>query len=152
LDQEQVPSIIIEVETLRENDCAEEKVQTISFALDFGANYQSMNGKCLDAIDKITTLYSASGSLPVEYQMILQGLQLFQRKNLKLIVDTSKAALKHAANEGIYMLNNLNELSLLFDKKHINEVNAAERNYLEKYASFACFIGRTGAKFIYKRQ
>jgi len=95
-------------------------------------------GKCIDAIDKITDaeFLIVSGSLPegVPDDIFAKLATISRKKNLKLVVDTSKAALKHA-DEGVYMLKlNLNELSLLLDKKElsINEVTAVGKEIISK--------------------
>jgi 6-phosphofructokinase 2 len=50
-----------------------------------------------------------------------------KKKKAKLVVDTSGEALKHAANEGVYLLKpNLGELSSLVGKKHLRGKDITE--------------------------
>ena len=93
--------------------------------------------QCIDAIDKISNaeFLVASGSLPegVPDDIFARLATISKKKNLKLVVDTSKAALRHAANEGVYMLKpNLSELSSLLGEKElsINEVAAAGKEII----------------------
>ena len=95
--------------------------------------------QCIDAIDKIAgaKFLVASGSLPegVPDDIFARLATISKKKNLKLVVDTSKAALKHAANEGVYMIKpNLTELSSLLGKKELNldEVAAAGKEIIAK--------------------
>jgi len=142
LTKEKIPTIIIEIENpLRENVIVLEESSNSQFRFGFpGAKLLKHEWqKSLDAIDKITDaeFLVASGSLPegVPDDIFARLATISKKRNLKLIVDTSKAALKHAANEGVYMLKpNLNELSLLLDKKElsIDEVSAAGKEFISK--------------------
>ena len=95
--------------------------------------------QCIDAIDNITgaEFLVASGSLPegVPDDIFARLATISRKKNFKLIVDTSKTPLKHAANEGVFMLKpNLTELSSLVGKKEltIKEVASAAKEIIEK--------------------
>src|SRR5215204_6181847 len=121
LAKEKIPVIIIEIENpLRENVIVLEESSNNQFRFGFpGAQLLKHEWEqCIDAIDKISDaeFLIASGSLPegVPDDIFAQLATVSKKKNLKLVVDTSKAALKHAATEGVYMLKpNLHELSSL---------------------------------------
>ena len=126
---------------LRENVIVLEKSSNNQFRFGFpGAKLlQHEWEQCIDAIDKIADaeFLVASGSLPegVPDDIFARLATLSRKKNLKLVVDTSKTALKHAANEGVYMLKpNLSELSSLLGKKELSldEVAAAGKEIIAK--------------------
>ena len=142
LAKEKIPAIIIEIENpLRENVIVLEESSNNQFRFGFpGAKLLKHEWEqCIDSIDKITSaeFLIASGSLPegVPDDVFARLATVSKKKDLKLVVDTSKAALKHTANEGVYMLKpNLNELSLLLDKKElsINEISLAGKEIIAK--------------------
>ena len=142
LANEKIPSIIIDVENpLRENVIVMEESSNNQFRFGFpGAKLlQHEWEQCIDAIDKITDaeFLVASGSLPegVPDDIFAKLATISKKKNLKLVVDTSKAALKHAVSEGVYLLKpNLTELSSLLGIKELNpdEVVAAGKEIIAK--------------------
>jgi 6-phosphofructokinase 2 len=80
--------------------------------------------KCLQAVQDIqdAAFIIASGSLPpgVPADIYARLSKIAKTKMAKFIADTSGEALKHAAEEGVYMLKpNLGELSYLAGKKEI---------------------------------
>ncbi len=142
LAKEKIPSIIIQIENpLRENVIVLEESSNNQFRFGFpGAELLKHEWEqCIDAIGKIddAEFLIASGSLPegVPDDIFARLAFISKKKNIKLVVDTSKAALKHAVNEGVYLLKpNLNELGLLLDKKElsINEVSTAGKEIISK--------------------
>jgi len=142
LAKEKIPTIIIKIENpLRENVIVKEESSNRQFRFGFpGAKLSEREWQqCIDAIDKINNaaFLVASGSLPegVPDDIFARLATIAKKKNLKLVVDTSKAALRQAANEGVFMLKpNLNELSSLLGKKElsIKEVATAAKEILEK--------------------
>lgn len=142
LAQENIRAIIVEIEnSLRENVIVIEESSNNQFRFGFpGAKLMEREWQqCIDAIDKINNaeFLVASGSLPegVPDDIFARLASISKKKNLKLVVDTSKAALRHAANEGVFMLKpNLNELSSLVGKKEltIGEVAPAAKEIIEK--------------------
>lgn len=142
LAKENIPAIIIEIEnSLRENVIVIEESSNRQFRFGFpGAKLTEQEWQqCIDAIDKINNaeFLVASGSLPegVPDDIFARLATIAKKKNLKLVVDTSKAALRHAANEGVFMLKpNLNELSSLLGRKElgIEEVATAAKEIIEK--------------------
>lgn len=142
LAKEKIPAIVLEVENpLRENIIMLEEHSNNQYRFGFpGAKLLSHEWqRCIDAIDKITgaEFLVASGSLPggVPDDIFARLATISRKKNLKLIVDTSKAPLKHAANEGVFMLKpNLTELSSLVGKKEltIKEAASAAKEIIEK--------------------
>jgi 6-phosphofructokinase 2 len=84
--------------------------------------------QCLQEVEKISDaeFIVASGSLPpgVPMNIYARLAKMAKNKKAKFIVDTSGEALKHAADEGVYLLKpNLGELSFLAGK---NELQQAE--------------------------
>ena len=142
LSEEKIPAIVIEVKNpLRENIIMLEESSNNQYRFGFpGAKLLSHEWQqCIDAIDKINNaeFLVASGSLPegVPDDIFARLATISKKKNLKLVVDTSKSALKHAANEGVFMLKpNLNELSSLLGSKelNINEIPEAAKEIIEK--------------------
>ncbi|HEY5967857.1 MAG TPA: 1-phosphofructokinase family hexose kinase [Chitinophagaceae bacterium] len=142
LVQEQIPSIIIKAENpLRENVIVFEESSNNQFRFGFpGAKLLEHEWvQCIDAINEIADaeFLVASGSLPegVPDDIFARLATISKKKNLKLVVDTSKTALQHAANEGVYMLKpNLTELSSLLGKKELSldEVVAAGKEIIAK--------------------
>ena len=127
LAKEKIPAIVLEVENpLRENIIMLEERSNNQYRFGFpGAKLLSHEWQqCIDAIDNITgaEFLVASGSLPegVPDDIFARLATISRKKNFKLIVDTSKTPLKHAANEGVFMLKpNLTELSSLVGKKEL---------------------------------
>ena len=160
LTKENIPAIIIEIEnSLRENVIVMEESSNKQFRFGFpGAKLTEQEWQqCIDAIDKINNaeFLVASGSLPegVPDDIFARLATISKKKNLKLVVDTSKAALRHAANEGVFMLKpNLNELSSLLGKKElsIEEVASAAKEIIEKRYCQVLLVslGEKGAMFL----
>jgi len=142
LAKERIPSIIVDVENpLRENVIMLEESSNNQFRFGFpGARLLEHEWQqCIDAIDEITDAeyLVASGSLPegVPDDIFARLAAISKKKNLKLVVDTSKVALKHAANEGVFMLKpNLTELSSILGRKEltIGEVITAGKEIIAK--------------------
>ena len=142
LAKEKIPAIVIEIENpLRENVIVLEESSNNQYRFGFPGAKLSSNEwqQCIDAIDKIENaeFLVASGSLPegVPDDIFARLATIAKKTDLKLVVDTSKEALKHAANEGVFMLKpNLNELSLLLGRKEltINEVASAAKEVIGK--------------------
>lgn len=125
---ENIPAIIIDTENeTREN----------FIVLDIAGNNQYRFGmpgtvlleaewkKCLDAIENVPEagFVVASGSLPpgVPADIYRRLAAITRRKGAKFVVDTSGDALRHAAEEGVYLLKpNLGELSTLTGISHID--------------------------------
>jgi 6-phosphofructokinase 2 len=95
--------------------------------------------KCLQVIAKTKDIefIIASGSLPpgVPADIYARLAVIAKKKKAKLVVDTSGEALKHAAQEGVYLLKpNLAELSSLVGKKYLqeNEIVTAAKQIIEQ--------------------
>lgn len=142
LAEEKIPVIVVQVEkALRENVIVLEKTSNNQYRFGFpGAQLHSHEWQqCIDAIEKIDNaeFLVASGSLPdgVPDDIFARLATIAKKKNIKLVVDTSKAALKHAANEGVFMLKpNLTELSSLVGRKDlgVHEVAAVAKEIIKK--------------------
>ncbi|HET6766891.1 MAG TPA: 1-phosphofructokinase family hexose kinase [Chitinophagaceae bacterium] len=142
LAKENIPAVIIAIEnSLRENVIVVEESSNKQFRFGFpGAKlFEQEWQQCIGAIDRINNaeFLIASGSLPegVPDDIFARLATISKKKNLKLVVDTSKAALRHAANEGVFMLKpNVNELSSLLGKKElsISEVAQAAKEIIER--------------------
>ena len=154
---EKISAITVEIENpLRENVIVLEESSGNQFRFGFpGAKLLSHEWQqCIDAIDKINDaeFLVASGSLPegVPDDIFARLATISKKKNLKLVVDTSRAALKHAASQGVFMLKpNLTELSSLLGKKElsIKDVPAAAKEVIEnKYCEvLVVSLGEKGA-------
>ena len=157
LAKENIPSIVIEVKNpLRENVIVLEESSNNQFRFGFpGPELQEDEWEeCLDSIVKITDaeFLVASGSLPegVPDDIFARLATISKKKNLKLVVDTSKAALRHAAHAGVYMLKpNLTELSSVLGKKELSlsEVTEAGKEIISrKYCEILLIsLGEKGA-------
>jgi len=142
LEKEKIPAIIVDVQNpLRENVIVLEESSNNQFRFGFpGAKLLEHEWQqCIDALDRIdgAEFLVASGSLPegVPDDIFARLAAISKKKNLKLVVDTSKAALQHAANAGVYMLKpNLTELSLVLGKKELSqdEVAAAGKEIIAR--------------------
>ena len=142
LAKEKISAIVIGAENpLRENVIVLEESSNNQYRFGFpGAKLLSHEWQqCIDAIDKMgnAEFLVASGSLPegVPDDIFARLAAISKKRDIKLIVDTSKAALKHAANEGVYMLKpNLAELSSLVGRKElkIHEAEAAAKEIIDK--------------------
>lgn len=134
LAKENIPAVIIGIEnSLRENVIVVDESSNKQFRFGFpGARLLEQEWQqCIDAIGKINNVefLVASGSLPegVPDDIFARLATISRKKNLKLVVDTSKAALRHAANEGVFMLKpNVNELSSLLGKKQLRRTEVAQ--------------------------
>ena len=127
LEKEQINSIIIKTgNETRENIIGVDESNTNQFR--FGMPGTELTEaewkKCLQAVEEMSDVefIIASGSLPPGVPVNIYALlaKIAKSKNAKFIVDTSGAALKHVAEEGVYMLKpNLGELSSLAGKKEL---------------------------------
>lgn len=95
--------------------------------------------ECLTGIENITVadFIVASGSLPkgAPADIYAQIADIAQKKNAKLIVDTSGEALKQAVGAGVYLIKpNLGELALLVGKEKLNieRVDDAAREVIDQ--------------------
>src|SRR6187200_1071417 len=142
LAKENIPCVVIEVKNpLRENVIVREESSNNQFRFGFPGPQLLKHEweECLNSIVEITgaEFLVASGSLPegVPEDIFARLATISKKKNLKLVVDTSKAALKHAANAGVYMLKpNLTELSAVLGKKELSfdEVMAAGKEIISR--------------------
>ena len=127
LEKEEINSIIIETgNETRENIIVVDESNNNQFR--FGMPGTELTEaewkKCLQAVEEMKDVefIIASGSLPPGVPVNIYALlaKIAKSKNAKFIVDTSGAALKHVAEEGVYMLKpNLGELSSLAGKKEL---------------------------------
>jgi 6-phosphofructokinase 2 len=127
LEKENIDVVIIETENeTRENIIVLDEAgnNQYRFGMPGTALTETEWKKCLHAVEKINEVefIIASGSLPpgVPADIYVALAKIAKSKKAKFIVDTSGEALKHAAEEGVYMLKpNLGELSYLAGKKEI---------------------------------
>jgi len=162
LEKENIPSLIIESgNETREN----------IIVLDESTNNQYRFGmpgtelskaeweKCLKAVEEMKDVefIIASGSLPpgVPLNIYAQLAKIARNSNAKFIVDTSGEPLKHAADEGVYLLKpNLGELSSLAGKKelHPDEIKDVAKEIIAqgKCEVMAVSMGAAGAMLVTK--
>ena len=128
LTNESVASIVIETaDYTRENLIVSEIASNQQYRFGMpGPHIREHEWKeCLMAIENINDVeyIVASGSLPkgVPADIFARIAMIAKKKKAKLIVDTSGEALKHAVNEGVYLIKpNLGELSSLVGKEELN--------------------------------
>lgn len=134
MEQEAVPFIHIETQNeTRENIIVLESSSNKQFR--FGMPGTELLEKewqqCLDALEDIqeAAFIVASGSLPpgVPDDIYARLAKIARKKNVRLVVDTSGEALKHAIREGAYLVKpNLGELAALAGKESMNAGEAEE--------------------------
>lgn len=145
LTEEKIQSLIVPVKThTRTNIIVVEKSTGLQYR--FGMESQPLRERDWKLFLKRLSKQSgyeyvvASGSLPEGVPSDFFGRLSFiaKKANAKLIVDTSREALQHALDEGVYMIKpNLNELSLLYGKEELkpDEAEAAARSIINKKGS-----------------
>ena len=134
LEKESVESFVIEIDRqTRENLTVFDKQSKRQYRFGMPGPLVSEKEwkKLLALLEKIddASFIVASGSVPegVPEDIFARISIIAKKKNAKFIVDTSGNALKHAANQGTYLLKpNLAELSTLVDKEWIDESHFAE--------------------------
>jgi 6-phosphofructokinase 2 len=127
LETENIPSVIIETANeTRENIIVLDESTNNQYRFGMPGTELMENewNRCLKAVEEIknTDFIIASGSLPpgVPLNIYAQLAKMAKRNNSKFIVDTSGEALKHAVDEGVYLLKpNIGELSSLSGKKEL---------------------------------
>ena len=128
LERENIPSVIIEtVHETRENIIVLEGSTNDQYRFGMPGTelYENEWKQCLKAVEEIkdAEFIIASGSLPpgVPLNIYAQLAKIAKSLNAKFVVDTSGEPLKHAADEGVYLLKpNLGELASLAGKKELN--------------------------------
>lgn len=131
LEKENIPSVIIETSNeTRENIIILDESTRDQYRFGMPGTALSENEwkQCLQVVEEINdaAFIVASGSLPpgVPMNIYAQLAKMAKTKKAKFIVDTSGEALRHAFEEGVYLLKpNLGELSFLAGK---NELQQAE--------------------------
>lgn len=129
LQKENVASVIIETKTeTRENMVVldESSNQQYRFGMPGNPLTEGEWGQMLQKLKEINEIQYivASGSLPpgVPESVFAQIAIIAKMKNAKLIVDTSGEALRHAADEGVFLLKpNLGELAYLSGKDYLEQ-------------------------------
>lgn len=132
LEKEKITSVIIESgNETRENIIVldESENKQYRFGMPGTVLSEAEWKQCLHAVEEMNEaeFIVASGSLPpgVPENIYGQLAKLAKSRQAKLIVDTSGEALKHAVDEGVYMLKpNLGELCTLAGKKEIRSAEA----------------------------
>jgi 6-phosphofructokinase 2 len=164
LEKENIPSVIIETNSeTRENIIVLDESANIQYRFGMPGTELKENEwqQCLKVIKEMEDVefIVASGSLPpgVPPDIFARIAVLAKKKNAKLVVDTSGEALKHAANEGVYLLKpNLGELSSLIGQERINvsEIEDIARKVIEKghCEVIVVSMGEAGAILVTKNE
>jgi len=142
LQQENIPVVIIKSSNeTRENVIIMDESMNKQYRFGMPGTELKENEwkQCLKVIEEMQDVefIVASGSLPpgVPLDIFAKIAVIAKKKNAKLIVDTSGEALKHAANEGVYLLKpNLGELSSLIGQEKINvsEIEEIAKKVIKK--------------------
>lgn len=164
LQQENVPVVIIESsDETRENFMILDESTNRQYRFGMPGTELKENEwqQCLKVIEEIedAEFIVASGSLPpgVPLDIFARIAVIAKKKKAKLVVDTSGEALKHAANEGVYLLKpNQGELSSLMGQKKIN-IKAIEDTAREVIKKGHCEVivvsmGEAGAILVTKNE
>ena len=159
LENEGIKSLVVKTEKhTREN----------MIVLDLSANQQYRFGmpgqellqtewhQCLQLLEETNADFIvASGSLPpgVPDDIFARIAKIANKKNSKLIVDTSGKALQLALTEKVYMIKpNLGELSILVGKKELafQEIESAARKIIKQTGcnAIAVSMGSAGAMMV----
>jgi 6-phosphofructokinase 2 len=162
LEKENIPAVIIETQNeTRENVIVldESTNQQYRFGMPGTSLLEAEWKKALEVVEGMgdVEFIVASGSLPpgVPLNIYAQLAVIAKKKNARLVVDTSGEALKHAAQEGVYLMKpNLGELSSLIGVERI-DVNKIEELGKQVIAKGHCEIlvismGEGGAVLITK--
>lgn len=162
LSDEAITSVIIEAKCeTRENIIINDHHtrQQYRFGMPGAALSEDEWSSCLKALDQFKDIefIVASGSLPpgVPMDVYAQIAKIAKEKKAKLVVDTSGEALKHAVNEGVYLLKpNLGELSALVGKEEL-ETDMLDNAAMQLIEKGNCEIvvvsmGAAGARLITK--
>ena len=164
LEKENIQSIIIETtHETRENIVVldESTNNQYRFGMPSTALLENEWQQCLKAIEDIKNVefIVASGSLPsgVPLNIYAQLAKIAKKSHAKFIVDTSGEALKHAADEGVYLLKpNLGELALLagLEKIVIADVEVVAKKIIHQYkcAVIVVSLGKDGAILVTKNE
>ncbi|MFZ1677534.1 MAG: 1-phosphofructokinase family hexose kinase [Saprospiraceae bacterium] len=131
LEKEKVPFISVEMDHETRESITILELSTnkqYRFGLPDNGLSEKEWGQCLNAVEecKDVEFIVASGSLPpgVPLDIYARLSKIAKAKNARLCVDTSGEALKHAVNEGVYLIKpNLGELSALLGMENIKEEN-----------------------------
>lgn len=128
LQAESVETIVIKTENhTRENFIVAEESSKhqYRFGMPGPVIHESEWKKCLDSINSINEIsyIVASGSLTtgIPFDFFAQLALIAKQKNIKLVLDTSGAALTAALEKGVYMIKpNLGELSFISGVKELD--------------------------------
>jgi 6-phosphofructokinase 2 len=132
LEKEKVPFAIVETTSeTKENFVILDESTSKQYRFGMPSNELLENEwkECLNIIEKLKNadFLVASGSLPpgVPYEIYAQLAKIAKKNKTKFIVDTSGEALKHAVDEGVYLLKpNLEELGLLVGRENLTIITA----------------------------
>jgi len=127
LEKDNIPAVIIETgNETRENIIVLDESTNDQYRFGMPGTELSEDEwrQCLKAVEELkdAAYIIASGSLPPGVPLNIYAMlaKIAKKMNAKFIVDTSGEALKHAADEGVYLLKpNLGELSSLAGKKEL---------------------------------
>lgn len=164
LEAEDIESLVVPIEGLtRENMIVVDESNNQQYR--FGMPGPSIKKEEIESFFKLfenatgIDYIVASGSLPdgVEDSFFSDLATVSQKINAKLIVDTSGEPLRHAINEGVYMIKpNLGELSMLNGVEELNDrdIAAAARTIIDKNGAKVIVVsmGPAGALLVTKDQ
>ena len=164
MEDENVPSITIKSsQETRENIEVLDESSGNQYRLGFpGTELSEKEWKeCIAAVEDMEDVefIVASGSLPPGVPLDVYGRlsKIAKKKNAKFIVDTSGEALRHALEEGVYLIKpNLGELSALLGISRIetDQVESLAKKIINKYHCEIVVVsyGKDGAMLVTKNE
>jgi 6-phosphofructokinase 2 len=164
MKEENIPSMIItSSQETRENIEVLEESTGNQYRFGFpGTELSEKEWKeCIAAVERMQDVefIVASGSLPPGVPLDVYGrlAKIAKNQNAKFIVDTSGEALKHALEEGVYMIKpNLGELSTLLGMSRIepDRVESLAKKIIDKYHCEIVVVsyGKEGAILVTKNE
>lgn len=164
MEKQNIHSVIIESsQETRENIIVLDESTGNQYRFGFPGTELSENEwkDCIAAVENIeyVEFIVASGSLPpgVPVDVYKHLAKIAKRQNAKFIVDTSGDALKHALEEGVFLIKpNLGELSALLGMSRIetDQVESLAKKIINKYSCeiVVVSLGKEGAILVTKNE
>lgn len=163
LEEEKIPTVIVDSRSeTRENFIVvdESGNKQYRFGMPGTELFEDEWERCLEEVERLDADFViASGSLPpgVPNDIYARLARIARGSKARFIVDTSGEALKHAADEGVYLLKpNLGELSTLAGLENISieQVEKVARDLIDKSCAEVIVVsmGMDGAMLVSQKE